>query len=91
MAAAHRGQTRWTRSADPPDSGWTSAQAMWGNRSSRVRLSASPHSVWLVPGIHACTSPAGVLTPSSGSTQVLDAATAARLAMWPGLPARRTP
>ena len=52
-----------------------SSQSTCGYRQSRDRLSASPHRVWLVPGVQACTSPPGRRTPS-GSTHSLDAATA---------------
>jgi hypothetical protein len=52
-----------------------SSQSTCGYRASRERLSASPHSVWFVPGTHACTSPPGRRTPS-GSIHSLDAATA---------------
>jgi hypothetical protein len=75
VAASQRGQTRRTASACRPDSGWMSVQSTCGWRPSCERCSGRPHRVWLVPGIQACTSPAGRRT-RSGSVQVLDAATA---------------
>ena len=49
---------------------------MCAKRNSCDRCSESPHSVWFLPGSHACTSPDGARMPS-GSVQVPVAATAA--------------
>ena len=73
VAATQRGHNATTCSA-VCDNHTASAHGTCRKRPSRLRLSASPHRVWLVPGVQACTSPDGCRTPSS-STHWLDAAT----------------
>lgn len=53
---------------------------MWENRPSRAFLIGTPHTVWLVPGNQAWTSPAGERKPS-GSVHESVAATAARVGL----------
>src|SRR3954469_13631903 len=82
VAAQQRRHTSSTSSACAPVAGWTSAQSVPANRMSWDLLRASPHNVWFVPWYQACTTPAGLRTPSGSCQEAVDA-TAARMVLLP--------